>query len=153
MFEFIQLLNEDPFGFATWFCPADGYPTPWHWLANMIFRGALTDDLHLILDGIMELGNIDMGRVAVLWPKGRRLISDPEANLHPRRTPGESQTFAFWLPHGLGSDYEIPEVCRRFHKDFTAIENVFFGYFKLPIRADLPPERLPCSFFGQRSYI
>jgi hypothetical protein len=59
--------------------------------------------------------------------------------------------FAFWLPHGLGNEYEIPEVWRKFHKDFAAFENLFIGYFKLPIRADLPPEELPCSYLGRRS--
>jgi hypothetical protein len=52
------------------------------------------------------------------------------------------------IAHGLGTDYDIPEVCRRFHKDFGALENLSFGYMKLPIRADLAPERLPCSYFG-----
>jgi hypothetical protein len=43
-------------------------------------------------------------------------------------------------------------VCRRFQKDFVAIEHLFFVYMKLPIRADLAPKNYHVVI-SQRDYI
>jgi hypothetical protein len=119
----------------------------------MIVRGALTDGFHLILDRIKsldELGELDMKWVEEWWPKGKKPIADPNTAVVPRGPEGQAKVFAFWLPHGLGPDYDIHEVCRKFHKDFAMVENLLFGYFKLPIRADLPPEKVPCSYLDRK---
>lgn len=150
-FGFKESLGPHKLRFAAWF-HEHWYGSPFLWLATMIVRGALTEDFCVILariGSLNELGELDIRNVECWWPRGRRLVADRNANIVERRPEGQAQAFGFWFPHGLGPDYEIPDVCRNFHKEFGRVEKLFFNHFKLETQKDLPPEYLPCNYLGR----
>jgi hypothetical protein len=59
--------------------------------------------------------------------------------------------FGLYLPLGLGSHFDLNGVRQYFDKDyFEPFEDLFWSYYKIPVRHDLPWEKLPSSYITVR---
>jgi hypothetical protein len=128
------------------------YIAPLIWLATMIVRGAIVDDLgkmfaHIVPFG--EFGQVDWTEFRTLWPEGRVLTKNPKAGLIEQRGPGESQACCFWLPHNMGTVEDLFTVYAAFDLQFGALESLFWHYFKLPRGRDTPPHMNPAAFLQE----
>ena len=107
------------------------YEEPVMWLATMIVRGAIVEDLDIITNFIWfsgVLGAFDPEAYRSYWPAGRRLKVDPEA-LTVMETP---RCFvAFILPVGMGKHVDRLSIYEHVNEAVEQTESLFQNYFRL----------------------
>ncbi|CZR64013.1 uncharacterized protein PAC_13910 [Phialocephala subalpina] len=131
-----------------------GYMAVRIWLATVVVRGALTTDMHSLINLLSTfdgLGSLNREELRELWPATRKLQVGKSAGFIPALKPGRAQSFCFFLPLTTRQIGDIDEVCRSFDSHFVPLEKLFFNVFKLKVRDDLPNEELPAGYFLERA--
>ena len=132
------------------------YEEPVMWLATMIVRGAIVEDLDIITNFIWFsgiLGAFDPEAYRSYWPAGRRLKVDPEV-LTVMETP---RCFvAFILPVGMGKHVNRLSVYERVNEAVEQTESLSQNYFRLTPDQFHPAKwishvHVPAVFTGQGS--
>lgn len=130
-----------------------GYQEPNNWLALMIVRGTLINDLHYILQRIAMLDDVSLGNrplinrteLLEIWPISRPLHRNPTACSIEPRGPGQSPTFCFWLPIGIAVN-SIDEIYHRFDNEvFFKVEELAFNYFRIACPDNAPYKHQPAN--------
>jgi hypothetical protein len=135
---------EETFNFNVFFNSMTGYRTPANWLATLIVRGAVVQDLHGIMDKIELLGEFGvLGREKLqkLWSKNKKLVRNHRAGAIKPPAVNQSPVVAFWLPYNLGEKISMEEIYKAFDEDFfIPFEDLFFRFFSLPNDPNLKNE-------------
>lgn len=108
-----------------------GYRPALVWLAALIVRGAVVRDLYVLIECMRcdsEVGSLDEDELSQVWPEDRWIVVNQMAQPMEPLVPGRWPMFCFWLPHSLGENVELLEVCRLFDREkFVPFESLNYA--------------------------
>ncbi|PMD35137.1 hypothetical protein L207DRAFT_637535 [Hyaloscypha variabilis F] len=132
----------------------DGYTTPLLWLATLIVRGAIVEDLYALMARIEvlgEFGKFNGDKAMQIWPRTRKLVQNIYAGLClPKSGKNDLPVVAFWLPHNFGQVIKVEALYENFdERVYIRLEDIFFRFFGLENDPTLPNEWLSAKFLKQ----
>ncbi|KAI9055695.1 hypothetical protein LZ554_000638 [Drepanopeziza brunnea f. sp. 'monogermtubi'] len=142
-----KFFGPDIAGFEACLPSLDGYLPPVYWLATLIVRGTVVENLNFIMNRIEligELGKLDRIEMMKFWPTTRKLVRNLNAGIKPpERNVKDSHLLAFWLPRSMGPSVTIENIYEEFDaKVFIPLESLCFEFFGLETNTELANEKL-----------